>query len=321
MPEEGQSRGVLVIDASVATIGKISGPPIRVTIENGLAVRFEGGPEAARLERILSPFGTAGLAVAELGIGTNHEARISPRVEAAVRLAQASGHTVTIATGRSCPPPRVFARRLGLVSPIICYQGAAIQDVLTRSPIFHRPLPLDLAKEIARWGTASGLDITAYHDDVIYLEEIRREPEFYDRWFGLPMVVVDDLAGSLDGDITKFIVTVAPEDAPGVLEEARSLFGDRAQVVRSHDFFIEFVAKGVSKGDALARLAGYLGVPRDRVVAVGDNENDLDMLRWAGVGVAMGNAPDVVKREADWVAPSIEMDGAAEVLRRFGGIP
>ncbi len=251
----------------------------------------------------------------------DHEARIAPRVEAAVRLAQASGHTVTIATGRSCPPTRVFARRLGVVSPIICYQGAAIQDVLTRRLIFHKPLPLSLAKEIARWGTASGLDITAYRNDVIYLEDIRQEPEFYDRWFGLPMVVVDDLAGALDGEITKFIVTVAPEEAPEVLEEARSLFGERAQVVRSHDFFVEFVAKGVSKGDALARLAEHLGTPKDRVVAVGDNENDLDMLRWAGVGVAMGNAPDAVKREADWVAPPVDEDGVVEVLRRYGDLP
>ncbi len=77
MPEEGKSHGVLFIDASVATIGKITSQPIKVTIENGLAVRFEGGEEAAKLEHILSQFGTAGVTVAELGIGTNHEATIS----------------------------------------------------------------------------------------------------------------------------------------------------------------------------------------------------------------------------------------------------
>ncbi len=77
MPEEGKSHGVLFIDASVATIGKITSQPIKVTIENGLAVRFEGGKEAAKLEGILSQFGQAGVTVAELGIGTNHEATIS----------------------------------------------------------------------------------------------------------------------------------------------------------------------------------------------------------------------------------------------------
>ncbi len=77
MPEEGKSHGVLVIDASVATIGTITSQPITVTIENGVAIRFEGGPEASQLEGILSQFGQAGLSVAELGIGTNHEATIS----------------------------------------------------------------------------------------------------------------------------------------------------------------------------------------------------------------------------------------------------
>lgn len=246
---------------------------------------------------------------------------LSPRVETALRLARTLGHLITIATGRSCPPTMVFARRLGLTTPIICYQGAVIQDIQTRSLIFHKSLPLGLAREIARWGTDRGLDITAYRDDVIYLEEIRREPDFYERWFGLPMVLVDDLADALGGEVTKFIVTVPPNEAQGVLAEAHALFGDRAQVVRSHDFFIEFVAKGVSKGDALARLAVHLEVPREQVIAVGDNENDLDMIRWAGVGVAMGNAPRSVQREADWVAPPVNEDGAAEVLRRYGGLP
>ncbi len=77
MPEEGKSHGVLVIDASVATIGTITSQPIKVTIENGVAIHFEGGPEASQLEGILSQFGQAGLSVAELGIGTNHEATIS----------------------------------------------------------------------------------------------------------------------------------------------------------------------------------------------------------------------------------------------------
>ena len=77
MPEEGKSNGVLYIDASVATVGKIISQPIKVTIQNGFAVQFEGAAEAAKLKSILSRFGSAGMAVAELGIGTNHEATIS----------------------------------------------------------------------------------------------------------------------------------------------------------------------------------------------------------------------------------------------------
>ena len=80
MPEEGKTNGVLYVDASVATIGKISGTPLKVTIKDGFAVKFEGGPEAQKLEEALSPFGKKGLTVAELGIGTNHEATITGQI-------------------------------------------------------------------------------------------------------------------------------------------------------------------------------------------------------------------------------------------------
>ena len=80
MPEEGKSNGVIYIDASVATIGKISADPLKVTIEDGFAVKFEGGPEAKKLEQALGAFGKDGMNVAELGIGTNHEATITGQI-------------------------------------------------------------------------------------------------------------------------------------------------------------------------------------------------------------------------------------------------
>jgi len=80
MPEERKSQGVLYIDAAVAVIGKIESQPIKVIIEDGYAVDISGGPEADRLAEALKPFGKAGMTVAELGIGTNHAARISGHI-------------------------------------------------------------------------------------------------------------------------------------------------------------------------------------------------------------------------------------------------
>jgi hydroxymethylpyrimidine pyrophosphatase-like HAD family hydrolase len=74
---------------------------------------------------------------------------------------------------------------------------------------------------------------------------------------------------------------------------------------------------GVSKGDALQRLADHLGVPQARVMAIGDQGNDVPMLTWAGVGVAMGNASPAAKAAADWVAPPFSEDGAAVAIERF----
>jgi hypothetical protein len=87
--------------------------------------------------------------------------------------------------------------------------------------------------------------------------------------------------------------------------------------VRSHILFVEITSPGVSKGSALAFLAGYFGIPREETIAVGDNGNDVSMIEWAGLGVAMANAtPDAIAA-ADWVAPPVGEDGVATLIDKF----
>jgi hypothetical protein len=97
----------------------------------------------------------------------------------------------------------------------------------------------------------------------------------------------------------------------------RQRFEGEMEIVRSHANFVEGNPLGVSKGDALRRLAGYLDVPQERVMAVGDQGNDVSMIRWAGTGVAMGNGSSEVKAVADWVAPPFSEHGAAVAIERF----
>lgn len=91
----------------------------------------------------------------------------------------------------------------------------------------------------------------------------------------------------------------------------------RLHVVRSHRFFVEGNPLQATKGQALARLAGWLGIARSEVMAIGDQGNDTDMVAWAGLGVAMGNAVPQVKAVADYIAPPVDEDGAAVAIERF----
>ena len=88
-------------------------------------------------------------------------------------------------------------------------------------------------------------------------------------------------------------------------------------VVPSHPILVEGIPAGLSKATGLAWLAEYLGIGREAVLAVGDNDNDAAMLAWAGVGVAMGNSSPAALAAADWVAPSVAEDGAAAALEKF----
>ena len=159
--------------------------------------------------------------------------------------------------------------------------------------------------------------MTVYVGNTIYLEEQRYEDEFYDLWFGLPRRLVPDVTVALPHDPVKFLIVGEPDELDAIQPDLAARFAERLDVVRSHSLFLEGVPLGASKGNALARLAVLFDVPRTQVIAVGDSQNDVSMIEWAGLGVAMGQAPQAVKQAADWVAPTVEEDGVAEVFRRF----
>jgi hypothetical protein len=244
------------------------------------------------------------------------ELQIHPRDREAIAAAQRAGVYVTIATGRAFPPTRRFAAELGITTPLICFQGGLIRDPGSGEVLFEAVLPEDLYAEAVELAQAQNLDFSAYVGDAIYLTELRHPQEFYDRWFALPMHRVDDLL-SLPRAPDKFLITAEPDQADRIEAEWKAHFDGRLQIVRSHPLFVEGTPLGVSKGDALARLARHLGVPCEAVIAVGDNDNDRSMIRWAGLGVAMATAPEDLKAEADVVAPPQSEAGVAWVLERF----
>ena len=93
--------------------------------------------------------------------------------------------------------------------------------------------------------------------------------------------------------------------------------GDRLTVMRSHPLFVEVTSPNVSKGKALAFLADWYGIPRAETIAVGDSGNDLSMIEWAGLGVAVANATPEVLAAADWIAPPVSENGVVAVIERF----
>ena len=113
------------------------------------------------------------------------------------------------------------------------------------------------------------------------------------------------------------VVFVEPSEADGVETELWQAFRGRLEVTRSHALIIEGNPPGVSKGDALRRLAAHLHIPQAEVMAIGDQDNDASMIAWAGVGVAMDNGSPAVKAVADWIAPPLAEDGAAVAIERF----
>ncbi len=251
------------------------------------------------------------------GTLVGHDLAITPRVKTAIGRAIAAGVCVTLATGRAFQSVLPFAQELGIEAPLICYQGGLVQDPVTGSVLRQASMEPGLVHEAITLARERDLHLTVYMDDQLYLTELRWPREFYERFFGLPLRLVDNFTAAVDQHAIKFLVIADEPEADLVEREWKEHFAGRIKIVRSHRYFVEGTSPGVSKGHALTWLAEYLGIEQARTLAIGDNDNDLDMILAAGLGVAMGNAAPEVKAVADYVAPPLEEDGAAEVIERF----
>lgn len=245
--------------------------------------------------------------------------RISSRVRQALAGAIEQGVKVTIATGRPVAVTRPFVQAVGVNAPVICMQGGVIYDFATERTLHELTLSHDLACALTELETSHpAWQAVVYSDDALYVSSIRYEHDFYAALLGTNLQVHDDLCAALNRrDPQKVLFIIPPEDAAESLRELARVVGDRATVVQSHALFVEVNPLEAYKGAGLARLAADLGIPREQVMAIGDQDNDATMIEWAGLGVVMGNGSAASKRVADWVAPDIDDDGAAIAIERF----
>jgi len=242
----------------------------------------------------------------------------SRRVRRAVAAAQRQGVVVTLATGRMFDFTLPFARELAITEPLICYQGGLIQAPDSDVPLYRAMMEPALVREVLELRAERGWHFVLYADGDVFLDERRHPDSFYHDMLGQRLVWVEDLHVVLEQhEPVKFIIFVEPHEAEHVEAELRQKFENRMELARSHAHIVEGNPPGVSKGDALRRLAAHLGVSQVEVMAVGDQNNDASMIAWAGLGVAMGNGSSTVKAIADWIAPSVDKDGAAVAIERF----
>lgn len=254
--------------------------------------------------------------------------QINAPVLEAIRAVQQRGVAVAIATGRMYQSALRFYQAVGSTLPLMAYQGAFIKDPHTQTLHRHTPLPRQLALEIlaylAPMEAKNELSIHLYIDDQLHVRAVIDDTKAYAQRSGIEPVAAGDLAALLARnaaiDTTKLL---ALSENVGLLTDILSHLGQRyptddLYLTRSVEYFVEATHPQANKGEAVRFLAeDLLGLTPDQVMTIGDNYNDLEMLRYAGIGVAMGDAPDPVKQGADWVAPGVEADGVAMALREF----
>jgi len=244
--------------------------------------------------------------------------RLSKRVIAAVRAAREQGVQVVLASARPPRSCREIYQLLELSTPTINYNGALIDDPLKRKPCFHRPVDAELAAAVVRAARRAdrrvvvSLEIldkwyTDFVDESLPTETSRRfEPDF-----------VGPLESFLHVPVTKVQLLAPPTRLERIRGRVTKRFDGLINVMVSDRHLLQIVHPEVDKGVALARVAEQLGVEREHVMAIGDAPNDVGMLGWAGLGLAVENGWEGAQKVADALIPANDEDGVAAALRHY----
>ncbi len=243
------------------------------------------------------------------GLGGGRDLSWADGLPQALAGLRASGVATVLCTGRMFRSARRVAARLGLTAgPVICYQGALVADLGTGEWRRHMPMGGEVAAEVVRHVAGMGRQINAYIEDKLCVDEVTDWARLYAEHVEVGIHTVPDLEEEVRRrPPTKLVLVTAHSDADEILPGLQERWCERLYVVRSQPEYIEFADAGVSKSGALEWLCRGLGIARDAVAALGDGMNDVDMLRWAGVGVAVAEAAEPVRAAADIVVPRADV--------------
>ena len=234
-----------------------------------------------------------------------------------MRAARAAGIKVVIVTGRMFVSIRPYLFQIGIDDPVVCYQGAVVAEPESGRFLRHEPIPVELAKETIRAVEADGFHVNCYVGDQLYVARVTPEARTYADFQDLELHEVGDLAAWLDKPPTKVVAVGDPEALDGLEERLKAHFDGRLYISKSLPFFLEFSSPQATKASGMAFLAEHLGFSQERTVAFGDGENDVELLDWAGYGVAVANAHERVLAIADFVCPPVDEEGVAQVIEAF----
>lgn len=252
----------------------------------------------------------------------NSRHKISNRTKNIIKIiSKEENITVILVSARMPKGILPFHKELGIIEPIICYSGSLIIDE-KREVITTKEIEIEDIKNIYNTAKDENIHISLYRDNEWFVEEI-------DEWV------------RQESEITKIIPTIinfqelievwrkekkgankilSMSDVENISRLADKLKGEKFEglnIYPSKTTYLEIMTKKASKTSAIEFLCNKLNIEKEEVIAIGDNYNDMDMLQYAGVGIAMGNAPDIVKEKADDITSTNDEDGVAKALEKY----
>ncbi|QBD82402.1 HAD family phosphatase [Ktedonosporobacter rubrisoli] len=242
------------------------------------------------------------------------EHKITPRNFAAVSKAVEAGMTIVVATGQTLNVLRAVCAELPLNAPQIVYNGAMIADIHSGVVLHEHLVPEELILPTLAVMREAGLYRVYHTHQHVFVDQNTPNARNWYRPPAPPALEVTDVASLYPRPCIKLVGVGAAETLRQKRIELEQRLAGQLYVTQASSELLEFMHPVVSKGYALGIIANILGIAPEEIVAIGDNHNDIGMLRFAGLGIAMGNASNEVKAEADYVTLPNAEDGVAAAI-------
>lgn len=255
------------------------------------------------------------------GTVTNSKKQISPATKAAILDLMNRGHKCMLASGRPTPGMHQVANTLEFDKYggyLLSFNGAKVVKYDTGEIVYQQILPREYIPSLYQFAVEHSCGIISYDgNQVISGNGIDESVALEARINNLPIKEVDNFPDYVHFDVNKCLMTAPPDLAAQYEVMLNKLYGDVLSIYRSEPFFIEIMPKGVDKAASLEKMLPLLSISREDTVACGDGFNDISMIRFAGIGVAMANAQQGVKDAADVITLSNDEDGLVPIIDKY----
>lgn len=255
------------------------------------------------------------------GTLTNSKKEITEKTKNAIIDTMKRGHKVILASGRPAYGMHRYEKELKLKENggyLLSFNGGRIVDCSTGDVIYQKTLPKEVLARLYDFAHKNGCGLITYQDENIILgTEMDDYIGIESRINGMKIKKVENFPKYVDFDVNKCLMTAEPKKAEIYVEMLAEEFKDILSIYRSEPFFIEIMPKNVDKATSLDKMLSSVGLFRKNTICCGDGYNDISMLQYAGIGVAMKNAQEKVKESADFITDSNDKDGIVVVIDKF----
>lgn len=255
------------------------------------------------------------------GTLTNNKKEITEYTRQTLMEAQEKGVKIVLASGRPTYGIAPIAEKLELKKYggyILSYNGGEIINWQTGEMMYENVLQDEILPYLYQCSKENNFAIVTYKDKYVITEHPQDEYVLKEAILNvMETLKVDNFLEYIDFPVPKCLIVGEPTRLAELEKQMYDVLKDKIGVYRSEPYFLELVPKGIDKAQSLSVLLDKIGATREEMIAIGDGFNDKSMIEFAGLGVAMANAQDVVKQAADYITLSNEEDGVADVVRKF----